>query len=49
MPLSNDRKAWWDEETGMVVIYNPNAPNKGTAMMLGDDAEQYFRTLNDGK
>ncbi len=43
--LSRGRKAWWDSETGTVVIHDPNHPDLGT-VFRPDDGRAFFDRLN---
>jgi hypothetical protein len=43
--LSRSRKAWWDSQTGCLVIADPNHPDAGTAFKPLN-GECYFNSLH---
>ncbi len=45
-PLKNGRAAWFDDHTGIVLIFNPGSADKGTAFIPRQGRSYYDKILH---
>jgi hypothetical protein len=41
----NGQTAYWDQDNGLIVIYNPNDEEQGTAFLPDDPADYWYEHL----